>query len=335
MPYSDYLIVTNSPQADFSDFTLEDYKKNNFINFPFSKLLFECKNVSFNSCPTFMIFSGKFSDRIYELQSSFPHLVFKKFSKSHPEFKKAPSFSINKNTQDYNLKIKQAIQSKIPVLIIGESGSGKNHTARLIHKKSGMAKADFFEVNVNEINPNLIESTLFGSVKGAFTGAENDSKGLFECAKNGSLFLDEISYLSKELQSKLLGVLDKNSFRKVGGTKEITSSARMIFATDANLQALVKEKKFMLPLFYRISVLIIKIPPLRERMQDLSRLAFEFAEKENKSLTSNALKKLHSHHWPGNIRELKNCILRACIASNTDTLDFEDIVFDYELFENF
>ncbi|MCR5219036.1 sigma 54-interacting transcriptional regulator [Treponema sp.] len=335
MSFSDYLIVTKGPDLDFSDCTLDDSSWNNFISCSFSQLLSECRTASFKAGSRTMVFPGKYSERIFELQTSFPQLNFKRLSKILPEKKKNySSFTISKKNRDYTLKISQAIHTKIPVLMIGESGSGKNHNARIIHNKSGMLKSDFFEININEINPNLMETTLFGSVRGAFTGSSCDTKGLFECAGKGSLFLDEISYLKKEMQAKLLGVLDKNSFRKVGGTKEIPSTARMIFATDSNLQLMVKEKKFMLPLFYRISVLIIKIPPLRERREDLSRLAFDFAREQKKSLSPGALKRLHSHHWPGNIRELKNCIQRACISCCGNTLQTEDIVFDHELFEN-
>ena len=333
MPISNCLFVTNNPDTAVTVNCSQNFSYKNCRDYSFSELLKECRKAAFHNEPAVLVFSEKFSCRLYELQSSFPQLYFKKInSKIHSEANSLNN-SINKKTKDYMLKINQAIKTKIPVLMIGESGSGKNYNARLIHKKSGNPLNNFFELNINEINPNLMETTLFGSVKGAFTGAQFDSMGFFECARNGTLFLDEISYLSRDMQVKLLGVLDKNAFRKVGGTKEIASTARMIFATDSNLRNLVKEKKFIQPLFYRISVLIIRIPPLRERLEELTMLAIDFAREQQKTIAPDALKKLHTHHWPGNIRELKNCIQRSCVQAFENTIHTEDISFDHEFFD--
>lgn len=235
---------------------------------------------------------------------------------------------------EFYLKVRQASKLDVPVLLVGESGSGKNHTAKLIHKKSRKKTSDYFEININEINENLIESTLFGSVKGAFTGAE-EKKGLFESASEGTLFLDEIGDFPCDLQTKLFGFLDTGSFRKIGSTKTLTSDARLMFATNANLYEKVREGKFRRELYYRISVFIIMVPPLREHKADIPEIAEEFASANGKKISKGALEKLSAHSWPGNVRELKNCILRACVYCDGDEILKKDIVFDHEIFGRF
>ena len=235
---------------------------------------------------------------------------------------------------EFYLKVRQASKLNVSVLLAGESGSGKNYTARLIHSKSEKKDSGYFEVNINEINENLIESTLFGCVKGAFTGAE-DKKGLFESACGGTLFLDEIGDFPKALQTKLFGFLDSGTYRKIGSVKTQKSCARLMFATNSNLFELVKSGKFRSELYYRISVFIIVVPPLREHPQDIANLAIEFAEENGRQLSSGALKRLASHSWPGNVRELKNCILRACVYSSGNEISESDIVFDHEIFGRF
>ncbi len=235
---------------------------------------------------------------------------------------------------EFYLKVKQASKLNVPVLLVGESGSGKNHTAKLIHKKSQKKASDYFEININEINENLIESTLFGSVRGAFTGAE-EKKGLFESADEGTLFLDEIGDFPRDLQTKLFGFLDTGKFRKIGSTKTLKSNARLMFATNANLFEKVREGKFRRELYYRISVFIIMVPPLREHKADIPDIAEEFASINNKTVSKAALEKLASHSWPGNVRELKNCILRACVYCDGKEILEKDIVFDHEIFGRF
>lgn len=245
-----------------------------------------------------------------------------------------PRVQVRPVMAEFYLRVRQAAMLDVPVLLVGESGSGKNHTARLIHSKSKKNKAEYFEVNINEINENLIESTLFGCEKGAFTGAE-DKKGLFESASNGTLFLDEIGDFPKNLQTKLFGFLDNGCYRKIGSVKTLTSSTRLMFATNSNLYELVKRGRFRSELYYRISVFIIVVPPLREHPQDIPELAMEFAEANGRRLSSGALKKLCSHTWPGNVRELKNCILRSCVCSSCSEISEEDIIFDQEIFDGF
>ena len=242
--------------------------------------------------------------------------------------------SIRPVMAEFYLKVRQASMMNVPVLLVGESGAGKNHTAKLIHQKSSRNPSGYYEININEINENLIESTLFGSVRGAFTGSE-DRKGLFESAENGTLFLDEIGDFPRDLQTKLFGFLDNGTFRKIGSTKTLTSSARLMFATNSNLFELVERGKFRRELFYRISIFIIIIPSLREHAADIPYLAEEFAKKSGKTLSPDAVKKLCAYDWPGNVRELKNCILRSCIYSNGEEITEENIVFDHEIFGRF
>ena len=242
--------------------------------------------------------------------------------------------SIRPVMAEFYLKVRQASKMNVPVLLVGESGAGKNHTAKLIHQKSARNSSGYFEININEINENLIESTLFGSVRGAFTGAE-DKKGLFESAENGTLFLDEIGDFPRDLQTKLFGFLDNGTFRKIGSTKTLTSSARLMFATNANLFDLVESGKFRRELYYRISVFIIIVPSLRDHAADIPYLAEEFAKKSGKTLSPDAVKKLCAYNWPGNVRELKNCILRSCIFCTGDEIEEDNIVFDHEIFGRF
>lgn len=223
-------------------------------------------------------------------------------------------------------QIEIACKSDSIVLLLGESGSGKNHTARLIHENSARKNRKFTSLNLAEINQNLIESSLFGSMKGSFTGAE-ESAGIFEEAADGTLFIDEICELSLESQGKFLGVLDSREFSRVGSTKKIRLDARLIFATDSKISELVEQNLFKRQLFYRISVLVINVPPLRERKDELVKLADSFASLFGKKLSSCAIKKLKDFSWPGNIRQLKNCIERSAVSSKNEILFADDIIF--------
>lgn len=237
-----------------------------------------------------------------------------------------PESMFSRGTRRFFSQIKNAFGSDCSVLLLGESGCGKGYTAELIHKKSSRKDAAFRVVNLAERESNLLESELCGTVRGAFTGSEN-TEGIFSEARGGSLFLDEISEMDRSMQGKLLGVLDNGVYRKIGSSKELKLSARLISATDADLVEMVRDGKFRRQLFYRIAVMVIEVPPLRERMEDVSVLALEFASAENKMLSSGALKKLNGHSWPGNIRELKNCIKCACNASPTESVGEESINF--------
>ena len=203
------------------------------------------------------------------------------------------------------------------VLINGESGTGKEVIARAIHKSSTRANRPWVAVNCAAIPENLLESEMFGHVKGAFTGAVGDKEGLFEVANGGTLFLDEISSMPLILQGKLLRVLQEKEIRRVGGTKDIPVDVRVIAASNANLEEAVVKGTFRSDLFYRFAVITIDIPPLRKRPEDILPLARHFIVSELgrgrplPNITEEATKILMSYNWPGNVRELENCIKHA------------------------
>jgi transcriptional regulator of aroF, aroG, tyrA and aromatic amino acid transport len=223
------------------------------------------------------------------------------------------------------------------VSITGESGTGKELFAKAIHFESGRS-GPFIPINCAALPESLIESELFGYVDGAFTGARNKGKpGLFEAATDGTIFLDEIGDMPLGTQAKILRVLQDGRVRRIGGYAEIPVDARIITATNKDLKEMVQEKRFRADLFYRINVLTIQIPPLRERLMDIPILAGEFLRrfttklgKLNQTLGQNALTKLFGHSWPGNIRELKNVIERASVLSENDEIAVESILLSHE-----
>jgi transcriptional regulator with GAF, ATPase, and Fis domain len=204
-----------------------------------------------------------------------------------------------------------------PVLIQGESGTGKELVARAIHYHGRRAGKNFVSENCAAISESLLESELFGYVKGAFTGANTDKKGLFELAEGGTLFLDEIGEMDPKMQKKLLRVLQDGEFRKVGGRENLRVSVRIISATNADLARMIGEGTFRSDLFYRLKVMTIRMPPLRERREDIPRLVDHFLGKvakdrqtEKRAVSDEAMRVLMAHSWPGNVRELENEILR-------------------------
>ena len=223
------------------------------------------------------------------------------------------------------LEVKELIKivSQTPrtsVLIQGESGTGKELVANAIHYSSQRRNNPFIKINCSAIPENLLESELFGYEKGAFTDARSTKKGLFELAHTGTIFLDEISSLKPELQPKLLRILETQTFRRVGGTNDINVDVRIIAATNQNLEECVKQGTFREDLFYRLKVMVIDLPPLRERKEDIIPLAKLFIDQNNKvfnkniqGLTPEAEQILIHYQWPGNVRELKNVIERAVI----------------------
>ncbi len=217
--------------------------------------------------------------------------------------------------------------SKATVLITGESGTGKSMIARMIHEASDRENKPFVELNCGAMPEGLVESELFGHTKGAFTGATNTRSGKFMKADSGTLFLDEIGTASPALQVKLLRVLQDRTFEPVGSEDTVEVDVRMILATNEDLQRLVEEARFRRDLFYRVSVLPIHLPPLRERRGDIPLLAMHFLKKhaqENERdiryIDDNAMTILMAHSWPGNIRELENAIARGVILSRGDTI---------------
>ncbi len=222
-------------------------------------------------------------------------------------------------------------QSKATVLLRGESGTGKELIARTIHYHSKRCDKSFISVNCAAIPDTLIESDLFGHVKGAFTGAVNDKKGRFEMADEGTLFLDEIGDIPPSTQVKLLRVLQERRFERVGGSKGITVDVRIIAATNRNLEDAVKEGKFREDLYYRLNVVPIRIPSLRERKEDIPPLVGHFLQLYNEEngrdvkISNEALDTLLIYDWPGNVRELENCIERMIVMAKNDLIMTEDV----------
>ncbi|HHN66103.1 MAG TPA: sigma-54-dependent Fis family transcriptional regulator [Nitrospirae bacterium] len=218
------------------------------------------------------------------------------------------------------------------VLITGESGTGKELVARLIHYNGPRASNPFIEVNCAAIPQELIESELFGHEKGSFTGAYERKKGKFELADNGTLFLDEVGDMSLQTQAKVLRVIETQEFQRVGGSKKIRVDVRIIAATNKELHEEVKKGNFREDLFYRLNVIPLHIPPLRERKEDIPLLVDYFLEefsqeykKTRKRLTEEAMQVLINYDWPGNVRELKNVIERLVIMTRHDTVTEKDI----------
>ncbi len=215
---------------------------------------------------------------------------------------------------------------RTPVLIEGESGTGKELVANAIHNWSARADKPLIKINCAAIPENLLESELFGHEKGAFTDAKHLKKGMFEMANLGSIFLDEISSMRLSLQPKLLRILETQTFRRIGGTSDIQIDVRVIAASNQNLEELVKAGEFREDLLYRLKVMVIKLPPLRERKEDIIPLAHIFLERNNREFNKNiqgisdsAKELLLKYQWPGNVRELKNVMERATILCQ-DTL---------------
>lgn len=208
-------------------------------------------------------------------------------------------------------RLQQAAETQAPVLLMGETGTGKELAAEFIHRHSKNTHGEFVIADCTIFSEDLFESEMFGHERGAFTGAVAGKKGLFELANHGTLFLDEIGELPLSQQPKLLRALESGQFRRVGGTATLKSTVRVVCATHRNLEEMVKQGRFREDLFYRLSVFPIEIPPLRERSQDLPLLIDHFLAQFGQDqyvVTQPALIKLIQHTWPGNIRELRNCL---------------------------
>jgi DNA-binding NtrC family response regulator len=223
--------------------------------------------------------------------------------------------------QIYDL-ITQVAPRRSTVLVQGESGTGKELVAKAIHTAGPRSDAPFVAINCGNIPSDLLESELFGHVRGAFTGATNSKKGLFEVADRGTLFLDEVANISMEMQSKLLRVIQEREFRRLGGLENVKVDVRIIAATNIDLQTAVQAGSFRDDLYYRLNVIVVKLPPLRERKEDVQLLAEHFMKKycdENDkapcSIDPAALKLLMDYDWPGNVRELENVMERAVVLT--------------------
>lgn len=228
--------------------------------------------------------------------------------------------------------IARAATSSATVLITGESGTGKEVVAREIHGQSNVKDGPFIPINIGGVPENLLESELFGYEKGAFTGASARKIGMFELASGGTLFLDEIGDMPLSLQVKILRVLQEKKMTRLGGTETIPINARIVAATNKNLEEMVKDGSFREDLFYRLNVVRIEIPPLRERREDIPLLAAYIIKKLSRDMSSRitgftpeAVEMLKNHNFYGNVRELENIIERAMIFSDSETIDVKDL----------
>jgi|YelNatPaOPRAMG01_1025707.scaffolds.fasta_scaffold03288_12 DNA-binding NtrC family response regulator len=255
----------------------------------------------------------------------------------------------SKKMQEVVEVVKKVSNSSVTVLILGESGTGKELVARAIHYNSPRRARPFTAINCAAIPENLIESELFGYEQGAFTGAISKSIGLFESSNGGTIFLDEIGDLPMNTQSKILRVLQDKEIRRLGGRENIKVDVRIIAATNKNLEKEILNKRFREDLYYRLKVITIELPPLRERKEDIPELVDFFIRKYNiefgkriKGIEDNAIEALVQYHWPGNIRQLESVIERAILMCEYDYISLKDIqgelkfyqdksLFDFEL----
>ncbi|MGA2216771.1 MAG: sigma-54 dependent transcriptional regulator [Terracidiphilus sp.] len=227
--------------------------------------------------------------------------------------------------------LSKVAQSSHPVLVLGESGTGKELVARTIHAYGPNAQKPFLPVDCGSLVPTLIESELFGYVKGAFTGANHSKEGLLVSAEGGTVFLDEIGELTLDLQAKLLRALQEKEVRPVGATHRVAIRARIVAATNRDLAEMVEKGTFRKDLFYRLNVVNLRLPSLRERREDIPLLAAHFLDRISRehgtkfTLSDEALRTMMRHDWPGNVRELENSVERACALSSGPVLHLGDL----------
>jgi len=238
----------------------------------------------------------------------------------------------SRNMQDVFSTIDSIAGTTSTVLVLGESGTGKELVARAIHKRSKRKDKPFVVINCAALSEHLLESELFGHKKGSFTGAISDKRGLFEEADNGTIFLDEIGEVPPLIQVKLLRILQEGEMRPVGGNQSKKVDVRVIAATNRDLQQFVKDGMFREDLYYRLNVISITLPPLRDRPEDIPLLSYHFLEKYRKKMEKevtkisvDALQSLQSYRWVGNVRELENVIERAVVLVNGDTITARDL----------
>jgi DNA-binding NtrC family response regulator len=274
---------------------------------------------------------GKASER-QDMSRSLLRLNAEVAEQNDREFVVGPSRAI----RDVVERVHKFATTPATVLVLGESGTGKELLARMIHRESGEPNAPFVAVNLAAIPKDLIESTLFGHEKGAFTGAVRQQLGKFELAIGGTLFLDEIGDLRYELQAKLLRAIQEGEIERLGGTHPIKTSFRLIAATNVDLDRAVKEGQFREDLFYRLNVIPVRMPPLRDRAEDIPELARFFLRrysvkfrKNVQGIADSTLLSLQNYWWPGNIRELENLIERIVAVSDKEWITDDDLPYEF------
>src|SRR5450432_1922004 len=233
------------------------------------------------------------------------------------------------NIQDVLRMISRLKDTRTPVLVSGESGTGKELVARAIHFRGAMAQTAFVAVDCGSLVPTLMESELFGYEKGAFTGAMKTKAGLFQAANGGTIFLDEIGELPLEMQAKLLRVLQEKEVRPVGSNEKVNVDVRVIAATNRDLEASYRAGTFRKDLYFRLDVVSVHLPALRDRRSDIPMLVHHFLDRyahgDNLQVTAAAMKSLLQYDWPGNVRELENCVARAVTLGDREIIDVADL----------
>ena len=281
--------------------------------------------------------------RLPELLKEIHELAAKSLRKQKiPQKTRHTIISQNPDMQELLKTVHKASLTTAPVLVTGESGTGKELVAHAFHYLSPRAANPFVKVNCAALPEDLLESELFGHEKGAFTGAVKERKGRFELADTGTIFLDEIGDMSLRTQAKILRVIQDQEFERVGGTRTIRTDSRILAATNKNLEQLISSGQFREDLYYRLSVITIHLPPLRERRDDIPLLAEYFIthynrvyDKQIRGLSEEVAWFFHTHKWPGNVRELKNCIERTVIFCEHDTIEIKNLATQYKkLIEN-
>jgi transcriptional regulator with PAS, ATPase and Fis domain len=224
-------------------------------------------------------------------------------------------------------RVERVARSNATVLVTGESGAGKEVIARAVHHYSLRSSKPWVDLSCAALPENLLESELFGYEKGAFSGADGSKPGLFEMAHQGTIFLDEIGELAQRMQVKLLRVLDGAPYYRLGGTKKVVADVRVVVATNQDLEKAAQEGRFRRDLYHRLSQFVLKVPPLRERLDDIAPLAQYILNQQNPELrfTSRAMAALECHAWPGNIRELRNVVIQAAVMAMGTEIDAEDL----------
>ncbi len=258
--------------------------------------------------------------------------------KTHPD--PHPFLGASASIRKLETMVERVLATSNPVLIQGETGTGKGVLARWVHSHGPRSANAFVDINCAGLSGELLDTELFGHERGAFTGAARSKTGLLEVANGGTVFLDEISDMQLSIQGELLKVLEEKSFRKLGGVHDRHVDIRLVAASNRDLRKLIREERFRSDLYYRLSVFPIRIPPLRERIEDVPALARDIAGRlgaelgRSIELTPAALSTLQGHQWPGNIRELKNVLERTILLSDDPVIDRSDLALDGEPFSD-
>ena len=326
------LCITDLKLPDDSGFLLIDYIQKNFPDIPVAMMTAH-GNVE-SAVEALKRGAFDFISKPFDLMSlrnlALGAIKISKES-SNPNTNNKDMLGNSTTMEEVRKLISKFARSQAPVFINGESGTGKELAARAIHKSSARSEGLFVAVNCGAIPEHLMESEFFGHKKGSFTGADKDKTGLFKAAENGTLFLDEVADLPQSMQVKLLRAIQERAIRPVGASEEQNINVRIVSATHKNLEAMVEKGEFRQDLFYRLNVISLKLPPLRERLSDLSQLCVYILTKINKAnnsnikITASAIEALKKYQFPGNVRELENILERAVVLCEEDNIKPDDL----------